>query len=229
MRCYRCMRPEQFCLCSLTAPIKTKTKFVILIHPKEFKRERTGTGRMTHLQLENSELIMDVDFTQNQRVNNILNDSKNKCYILYPSDNSINISSEAHKIDVQDKQRVIFIIDATWLHAKKMLSLSKNLHSLQTISFDNDDYSEFKIKQQPYPKCLSTIESTKKVLDILRAASIEDINTEQFLRPFKHMVNFQIDCMENPPPGSYRCGPSKKLKEKNHYKTEKARNLFFKG
>jgi len=42
------------------------------MHPKEYKKEKNGTGHMTQLQLENSEIIVGVDFTNNKRVNEIL-------------------------------------------------------------------------------------------------------------------------------------------------------------
>ena len=44
------------------------------MHPKEYKKEKKGTGTMTHLQLENSEIIVGVDFANNKRINEILTD-----------------------------------------------------------------------------------------------------------------------------------------------------------
>jgi len=38
----------------------TRTKLVFLMHPKEFKDQRTGTGRLTHLCLADSELHMGI-------------------------------------------------------------------------------------------------------------------------------------------------------------------------
>jgi len=46
------------------------------MHPKEYKREKIGTGLMTQLQLENSEIIVGIDFTNNKRVNEILEKEK---------------------------------------------------------------------------------------------------------------------------------------------------------
>jgi len=42
------------------------------MHPKEYRKEKNGTGIMTALQLENSEIIVGVDFTNNDRVNEII-------------------------------------------------------------------------------------------------------------------------------------------------------------
>ena len=55
-KCYKCMRVASSCICKHTNPIYTNTRFVILMHPKEHRKEKNGTGRMTNLQLENSEM-----------------------------------------------------------------------------------------------------------------------------------------------------------------------------
>ena len=36
--------------------MKTRTRFVFLMHPKEFKQEKAATGRLTHLCLVRSEV-----------------------------------------------------------------------------------------------------------------------------------------------------------------------------
>jgi len=40
-RCWRCFRPVRFCLCKYAEPVDAGVKFVLLMHPKEAKRERT--------------------------------------------------------------------------------------------------------------------------------------------------------------------------------------------
>jgi len=86
------MMPSSSCICKHINPLQTKTRFIILMHPKEYKKERNGTGRMTKLQLENSEIIVGVDFTNNKHVNEILADSKNGSFLLYPGEDNFNLS-----------------------------------------------------------------------------------------------------------------------------------------
>ncbi|WP_233890665.1 DTW domain-containing protein, partial [Tenacibaculum piscium] len=86
------MMPSSSCICKHINHIQTKTRFIILMHPKEYKKEKNGTGRMTSLQLENSEIIVGVDFTNNKRVNEILNNEKNSSFLLYPGEDSFNLS-----------------------------------------------------------------------------------------------------------------------------------------
>jgi len=198
--CYKCNRPQNLCLCSDIKPIETNTKFVILMHPKEFKHIKNNTGRLTHISLKNSDLFVGVDFSNHNRVNTLLNDPKSYCTILFPSQDSICINKE--KIELDGRQLVIFIIDATWESAKPILSQSKNLHNLPKISFSHTKTSAYKFKQQPFAAALSTMESTLCVLEILNYHGEESISKEcleNFLNPFEKMVEFQMKFVSTQP------------------------------
>lgn len=191
--CYKCYRPKSSCICEfVTNPIETNTKFVILMHPKEFRKTKNGTGHMTNNSLKNCELHVGIDFTNHKRVNELLNNKEYEPYVLYPDINSIKLN--AQKLSSQ-KKPLIIIIDSTWPCSKKMLRLSKNLQNLRKISFEHNKSSQFKIKTQPNQYCLSTIESTLCVLEQLNFHETEDISSkslESFLIPFEKMVEYQV-------------------------------------
>lgn len=194
-KCYKCYRPLTSCMCSYVKPIETKTKFVILMHPKEFKKTKNGTGHLTHLSLPNSELYVDVDFSGHTAVNTLIASNMNTCFVLYPGKNSININTQ--KIESNGKQIVIFIIDSTWPCSVKMLRLSRNLQQLPRLSFTHTKTSQFQIKEQPKEYCLSTIESTQTILELLNAQGLEQIGEAAlngFLNPFLSMIDYQIRC-----------------------------------
>lgn len=218
------MRPKSSCLCKYCSPIKTKTKFVILMHPMEYKKIKNGTGFITKLQLQNSELIVDIDFTDNQQVNKLIDDYD--AYVLYPGKQSINLNSKVESAKLS-KNRLFFIIDATWPCAKKMMKLSKNLQKLPTVSFDNDAPSKFSIKQQPHKLCLSTIESVKKVLEAFNESGIERIDSTNFLNPFNKLVEYQIECVQRDDNKNYRLDSRKNINEKINYKVNPERTIFF--
>ncbi len=196
--CYECYRPKSSCICEfVTNPIKTNTKFVILMHPKEFRKTKNGTGHMTNNSLENCELHVGIDFTKNKRVNELLNNPTYEPYVLYPDVNSIKLNTQAL---TSEKTALVFIIDSTWPCSKKILRLSKNLQNLKKISFDHDKSSQFKIKTQPNQYCLSTIESTLCVLEQLNTHKTENIPEEKllnFLLPFEKMVDYQLMCIHD--------------------------------
>lgn len=193
------MRPTSTCICKYISPVETQTRFVILMHPKEYKKERMGTGHMTQLQLENSEIIVGVDFTHNQRVNEILNQENSNSFLLYPGKETFNLSTrKSTEInEFMGKTPYLFIIDGTWPWARKMLKLSTNLQKLKRVSFDNTIQSKFVIKQQPEPLCLSTIESVETVLNLLKEANYEQCETKDFLLPFEKMIEHQLGYTTN--------------------------------
>lgn len=224
------MRPSSTCICKHISPFQTKTRFIILMHPKEYKKEKNGTGHMTKLQLENSEIIVGVDFTNNNRVNEILNQEKSSSFLLYPGNDTFNLSTrESSEINsFMGINPHIFILDATWPCARKMLKLSKNLQKLKRVSFDNEIKSKFIIKQQPAPLCLSTIESVYTVLNLLKESEFEQCETKDFLIPFEKMIEHQVEYILNPPATSYRPSTKREMTPMDRYKKKSQRTIIFK-
>lgn len=194
-KCYKCYRPKSSCMCLHVESFDTNTQFIILMHPKEFKKTKNNTGRFTHLLLQNSKIFIGDDFTNHNEINEIIKNTN--AFILYPSKDAINLSQDSLHVD---KNITIFLIDSTWSCSTSLLRKSKNLQVLPSISFDSTKLSEYKIKEQPKDYCLSTIESTLCVLELLNEQNIENISSENlnnFLNPFHEMVKYQIECIEN--------------------------------
>jgi DTW domain-containing protein YfiP len=183
-------------MCGHVRGVETRTRFVILMHPKEFKKIKNGTGHLTRLSLPNSELHIGVDFSSHTRVNALIADPENHCMLLYPGDESLCLNERS--ISVQGKANVVFVLDATWDCSKTMLKVSHNLARLQRISFHATKRSAFEIKQQPEAYCLSTIESVQTVMELMTLQGDETIDAEaleDFLNPFKAMIAYQKSCI----------------------------------
>jgi DTW domain-containing protein YfiP len=200
------------------------------MHPKEYKKEKNGTGHMTKLQLENSEIIVGVDFTNNKHVNEILTNEKNSSFLLYPGEDSFNLSTrKSSEINsFMGDNPHIFILDGTWPCARKMLKLSTNLQQLKRVSFDNKIKSKFILKQQPEPLCLSTIESVYTVINLLKEGDLEQCDTKDFLIPFEKMIASQVEYILNPTINSYRPNKKKEITPKDRYKKKAQRTIIFK-
>lgn len=182
-------------MCEFITPIITHTKFVILMHPKEFRHTKNGTGHFTHLSLKNSELHVGIDFTNHPKINALLENPKNDCYVVYPSKQSMNLNTTT--FEKNGRNRVLFLIDATWPCSKSMLLQSPNLDALEKVSFTHTKSSSFTFKKQPKSYCLSTMESTLCVLELLNQNNEEYILSQHlnhFLRPFEKMVEYQVQC-----------------------------------
>lgn len=203
-KCYKCYRPKSSCMCSHINSFYTKTKFVILMHPKEFKKVKNNTGFFTHQSLNNSELFIGIDFSEHNRINEIIEEYNS--FILYPSQDAIDISLKNPNPN-SEKKMAIFIIDSTWSCAKQIFEQSENLKDLHHMSFTTDKTSAYEIKEQPESNYLSTIESTLVVIECLNDLDIEridDDSLEGFLNPFHEMIKYQKKLIQNPLSNSVR-------------------------
>lgn len=169
------------------------------MHPVEAYKQKTGTGRLASLSLIGSEIIIGKDFQHNKRVNELLSDQTYNPYVLYPGKNAVFADSPEIKQIGVDKQLLIFLIDATWIMAKKMFFHSPNLQALPCLSFKKSYRSRFYIKQQPADYCLSTIESVYYLLEELKEGGQVEPQTDfsGLIFVFDKMVKFQDDCRKN--------------------------------
>ena len=199
------------------------------MHPKEYKKEKNGTGHMTKLQLENSEIIVGVDFTNNTRVNEILAKENSGSFLLYPGKDNFNLSTRksSELNSFMGDNPHIFILDGTWPCARKMLKLSKNLQELKRVSFDNKIKSKFIFKQQPESLCLSTIESVHTVLNLLKKGELEKCDTKDFLIPFEKMIAYQLEYMLNSNNKNDPSTANNEVIDKNKYSKNRERNIIF--
>ncbi|HEX2860753.1 MAG TPA: tRNA-uridine aminocarboxypropyltransferase [Lacunisphaera sp.] len=204
--CYRCFWPASLCWCGSLHPMPTRTRFVFLLHPKEYKEEKAGTGRLTHLCLPNSELHMGLGFEEHGRVRALLSTPENYCVLLYPGKDARNLSrGELATADLAGRQLVVFLLDATWSGARKMLRLSPGLQRLPRIMFTPSAPSRYIIKQQPQEGCLSTLEAVHELMLVLERNGLDAYaRPDQLLGLFDRMQRFQMECAADPKRGGYR-------------------------
>ncbi len=231
--CYRCFWPEPLCWCGSLRPMPTRTRFVFLMHPKEFKQEKAGTGRLTHLCLPNSEIQVGIGFDDHEPVQTLLRDPSKHCVLMYPGPEARNLSrGELSPADYAGKELVVLLLDATWACARKMLRLSKTLQALPRIMFTPTAPSRFVIKQQPQEGCLSTLEAVHETLLALARGGLDDYADQaQLLEVFDRMQRYQIECAKDPDRKSYRGGkgysdPATRRPTRGH--SASRRNYFIK-
>ena len=225
--CYRCFWPKALCWCPSLLPMETRTRFVFLQHPKEFKEEKAGTGRLTHLCLPNSELHMGKGFDADETVQALLNDSANLPVLLYPGVEALNLSAAASmepaagsmadsagarlsalRSQLVHRRLVVILLDATWSGARKMLRLSPSLQRLPRVMFTPSAPSRYVIKQQPQAGCLSTLEAVHELLLVLERNGLDGYpRPELLLGIFQRMQDFQMRCAADPTRPGYRRQP----------------------
>jgi DTW domain-containing protein YfiP len=176
--------------------METRTRFVFLMSPKEFKQEKAGTGRLTHLCLPNSELHMGENFDLKEEVQELIRDPRNYPVLLYPGLTARNLSKGGlTAAELGGRRLVVFLIDATWGGARKLLRLSPSLQRLPRIMFTPSAPSRYVIKQQPQEGCLSTLEAVHELLTVLERAGLDQYTKPaQLHEVFQRMQDFQLKC-----------------------------------
>jgi len=198
-----------------------RTKIVLLMHPKEWRRERCGTGRLTCLNIADAELLPGIAFDAHPRVRELIDDPCNFPVLLYPRKGSIDLSDSnpaGHSVETglgteaglkaatelgaaarlreeaSGRRITAFLVDATWACSKAVLRESPGLLALPRLMFTPKTPSRWLIKRQPGPLCLSTLETVHELLCALESAGLEDYpDKERLLDVFARMQEYQIE------------------------------------
>jgi len=222
----------EHCWCGQIQVQHTQTLFVFLMHPKEYKQEKAGTGRLTSISLSESRIEVGIGFDDHAAVNRLIDDPSLYPVLLYPSADARNVSEGELALDSLGGRRLtVFLLDATWACAKKMLTLSRRLQELPKLMFTPTEKSQFLIKRQPHEWCLSTLEATHQLLHALEASGLDRYpRPDDLPRLFQRMQDFQIACAQD----SNRPGYRKKAYKSPALRTTQAksrkgtRSLFWK-
>jgi len=228
--CLKCRRRLKTCVCAFLKPFETQSRFIILMHPMEFKKEKVGTGRFSQLILKNSKIIVDVSFEENKEFLQVLKDEEYENFMLYPGDEAHHLNENFSNL-FDKKKCQFFIIDGTWPCAKKMVKLTPSLHHMPRVSFSTIHESKFKIKHQPMKGCLSTVESVHLLLSELNQIGMEKTEGahDNLLEVFEHTVNQQLALAADPQFQGYRRKSFKAPELRKISKKWEKRSLFFKN
>jgi DTW domain-containing protein len=186
--------------------METRSRIVLLMHPKEYRRERTGTGRLACLNLANAEIVPGVAFDGDPRVRRLMDDPANFPALLYPSPGAVHLSlsgfigpgSERFREALGDarsaRRLVVFLIDSTWSCSRAVLRESPGIARLPRLQFLPREPSRWVIKRQPRDYCLSTIEAIHELLTALEAAGLDAYpDKRRLLDAFAAMQDYQIE------------------------------------
>jgi DTW domain-containing protein len=157
--CLVCRRPRVVCFCAELPRLPTRTRILILQHPRE-RRVGIGTGRMAHLALPGSVLRVDVDFSADPVVREILADGE--VFVLFPGRGARPASALP-----RDRAVTLVVLDGTWSQARKLLRVNPALAALPRMALTPRGPSQYQIRRQPADVCLSTIEGLAEALDLL--------------------------------------------------------------
>jgi DTW domain-containing protein YfiP len=192
--CPRCWKAVPTCYCHVLRPFAAPVEFVILQHNYEAKNS-IATARMAHLSLTNSRLVIGRDFDGDARVDRLLAEPGRRNVLLYPRADAEPLDDVlAASLPPGAEPLVLWVLDAKWSHAPKMLRLSPAVRALPATAFVPVQESRFRIRKQPNAKCLSTIEAIHTVIDRHAAlAGHAGREHDALLDVFQHLVLQQLD------------------------------------
>jgi DTW domain-containing protein YfiP len=182
--CWRCRRPKSVCYCAAVRSIETRTRVLILQHPRE-SDVPINTARIAQLCLANSSLHIGLDFSADRGLQQALRNAAAPPILLYPSEGARDLASEPPPGPV-----TLVVIDGTWWQASKLFKLNPLLRDLPRYGLTPSAASRYRIRREPAAHCLSTIEALASALGVLegRADGLPEL-----LRPFDAMVETQLE------------------------------------
>lgn len=194
--CYQCYRPATSCLCSKIKPVENKPGVIILQHKDEV-RHPIGSAIIADLSLKNCTRYVGEDFSFNQELNQILVNDLKKVFLVFPAEAALPLSSFKQDHVTEDdvlNQYVFIFIDASWRKARKIRHLSTNLHKLRAIELDKLEESNYRIRKEPGPGLVSTLESIVSLLSCLES---DPEKYQPLSDVFNEMIDSQVERMGN--------------------------------
>lgn len=182
--CARCERPVSVCYCAELSTIETRSRIVILQHPRE-QGMPIGTAHMAHLCLPQSSLHVGTVWDDSEALLEACSDPERPPIFLYPGPGARDILQEPPPAPV-----TLIVVDGTWSQARSMVRHNKQLAAVPRYAFRAPEPSNYRIRREPCDEYVSTIEAIMHVLGAIEG------DVERFrplLRPMDAMVDAQIE------------------------------------
>ncbi|MCL9783624.1 DTW domain-containing protein [Vibrio sp. S4M6] len=186
--CLTCGKAQKACICQWIQVLASDAELIILQHPSE-QHKPLGTARILQLSLPNCQIIVGENFSNNERVNQLLLESDTLNCVLFPNEQSQLVS---HCLTTPSQQKTcIFLIDGTWRKAYKIWQLSTNLQTLPSIHLPEELRGQYLIRKAPTQNSVSTVEAGYCILSMLEP----DKDFTPLLNTFQRMIEYQIKQM----------------------------------
>ncbi len=137
-----------------------------------------GTARLAHLMLPNSVLLVGLEPERSPEFARIAEDPGT--WLLFPGPGSVDVK------ELPAQPRHLVVVDGTWDNARKLLERSPSLRRLPRVTFTPAAPSNYRIRREPAPACLSTLEAVATTLELLEAAPGR-------FEPLRRVFNLMVD------------------------------------
>lgn len=194
--CPRCRKPPALCICDSIVPIDNAVFLLVLQHPQEQDRA-LGTARLTVQQLRNADLKVGLSWANLGKILGRTVDPQRWAILYLGSVNAKEITPDRELVLVDRKGQPeprqnetlrdiegIVLLDGTWSQAKALWWRNPWMLKCRRVVLNPGAPSRYgKVRREPRPDALSTIESAALLLSRLeKRPEIETALTETFER-----------------------------------------------
>lgn len=185
--CYRCHKPTPMCICGQLQIVENRTKIIILQHPRE-RFHPLGTARIARLGLRDVELKVAFRAPgEGKRVHLPLSLPQGTG-LLYPGPGALPLA-DAAVAGAQRPPRQLVVLDGTWSQANRLYQDNPWLRALPHYRLEPNAPSRYRIRREPKPHCVSTIEAIAMALHALEP---ETPGIDRLLDVFDAMIDAQV-------------------------------------
>jgi DTW domain-containing protein YfiP len=177
--CLLCRRPPGLCVCDAITRVDNRTGITIVQHPRE-RSHPFGTARLAHLAL--ARVDVQVAWTLPDGSSSLPITLPAGAALLYPS-------AHARLLDQTDPPPHLLVLDGSWPLARRIYRHNPWMASLPHVRLEPAAPSAYRVRREPAPHCLSTIESIAAALRVLEP---ETPHLDQLLTGFTALVERQV-------------------------------------
>ena len=179
-RCYICFRPLDLCYCEAIPRVANQTEVLILQHVAE-RFHPFNTARIVRHGLRRCRIVVG----HNRDFANGGLPVAPDAVLLYPEENTR--SNVRYHVGGRPSQ--LIVVDGTWHQAKTIVRDCRQLQTLPRVRLTPAQPGQYRIRREPTPLSLSTVEATVQALSRLEP---ETPGLDQLLAAFETMVTAQM-------------------------------------
>jgi DTW domain-containing protein len=178
--CYQCFKPQIACICDGLVRVPNRTGLFVFQHPRE-RFHPLGTARFVRLGFERARVetlwpgALDVPAA----------DLPEGTALLYPSEDARDVAS----LPPKERPMHLAVIDGTWHHARTLHRDTPWLQQLPHLRLTPRAPSRYRIRREPRPDYLSTLEAIVRALELLEPGTP---HLDTLLGAFDRMIDRQI-------------------------------------
>jgi DTW domain-containing protein YfiP len=186
--CYRCHKPQLTCICRQLPRVFNRTWIWVAQHPRE-RFHPIGTARIAQLALDRVHL-------------EVLRGASDappptlpaRAGLLYPDPTARDLAT----LRRDERLEALVVIDGTWAQARTLHRDHRWLQRLPHFRLTPQHESRYRLRKEPAPMCVSTIEA---IVEALRLLEPSTLGIDELLASFDAMIDQQLALIRQ-----HRCG-----------------------